>query len=366
MNCIRTLGVALLSVVACAAVATDKVTVSSRGVAKTYDEAVQSALKDAVRQVNGSAFRGDTTVKGKSSQVSTTANGATDDNSTVTEDVTDDFREVLKGVVLGHRVLGEKTRDDGLFEVRLEVDVAKYTAPMKDDREKVAVMLIKPMVTGFQIGGEGKDCFRPAPLVTEELSSRITTAIVQTKRFGVLSREDEDAIRAEEKIITENAPVEEMVKVGQRLGADYLVTGTLRNIHVGAPVTTTSQLTGQSRSMLSFATLRMTYRVIVVSTAQIAWTENVDLDLDPSTLARFYGRPGSAYAWLLQSAALRVGTAFGNNLYRDPPPPPPPAAAPAAAAAPTASANASVNVTIIQQQSAPPPVQGGVKLPFDK
>ena len=364
MSCVRTLGVVLLSVAAFAAAATDKVTVSSRGVAKTYDEAVQSALKDAVRQVNGSAFAGDTKIKGESSQVSTTTNGTTADNSSVTENVTDDFHEVLKGVVLGHRVLGEKTRDDGLFEVRLEVDVAKYTAPMKDDREKVAVMLIKPMVTGFQIGGEGKDCFRPAPLVVEELSSRITTAIVQTRRFGVLSREDEDAIRAEEKIITESAPVEEMVKVGQRLGADYLVTGTLRNIHVGAPVTTTSQLTGRTSSMLSFATLRMTYRVIVVSTAQIAWTENVDLDLDPATLAQFYGRPGSAYASLLQSAALRVGTAFGNNLYRDPPPPPPPAAAPVAA--PTASANASVNVTIIQQQSAPPPVQGGVKLPFDK
>ena len=363
MTCLKSAGVLLVIVMASVVMATDKVTVSSRGVAKTYDEAVQSALKDAVRQVNGSAFAGDTKIKGESSQVSTTTNGTTADNSSVMENVTDDFHEVLKGVVLGHRVLDEKTRDDGLFEVRLEVDVAKYTAPMKDDREKVAVMLIKPMVTGFQIGGEGRDCFRPAPLVTEELSSRITTAIVQTQRFGVLSREDEDAIRAEEKIITESAPVEEMVKVGQRLGADYLVTGTLRNIHVGAPVTTTSQLTGQSRSMLSFATLRMTYRVIVVSTAQIAWTENVDLEFDPNTLAQCYGRPGAAYASLLETAARRVGVAFANNLYRDPSPQ---AAQPASAAAPTASANAAVNVTIIQQQPEPPSVQGGVKLPFDK
>ena len=364
MRCRKLLSVAVLSVVAVVASATERVTVSSRGVAKTYDEAVQSALKDAVRQVNGSAFAGDTKIRGESSQVSTTANGVSADNQLTTENVTDDFHEVLKGVVLGHRLLEEKTRDDGLFEVRLEVDVAKYTPPMKDGREKVAVMLIKPILDGFQIGGEGKECFRPAPLVVEELSSRITTAIVQTQKFGVLSREDEDAIRAEEKIITENAPVEEMVKVGQRLGADYLVTGTLRNIHVGAPVTTTSQLTGRTSSMLSFATLRMTYRVIVVSTAQIAWTENVDLDLDPATLAQFYGRPGSAYASLLETAALRVGTAFGNNLYRDPHPPLP-ATAPTAAA-PTASANASVNVTIIQQQPAPPPVKGGVKLPFDK
>ena len=248
--------------------------------------------------------------------------------------------------------------------MRLEVDVAKYTAPMKDSREKVAVMMIKPMVAGFQIGGEGKECYRPAPLVVEELSSRITTAIVQSGRFGVLSREDEEAIRSEEKIIADNAPVEEMVKIGQRLGADYLVTGTLRNIHVGAPVTTTSQLTGQSRSMLSFATLRMTYRVVVVSTAQIAWTENVDLEFDPSTLAQCYGRPGAAYASLLETAARRVGVAFANNLYRDPPPQAAQPAPAQTATAPMASANASVNVTVIQQQ--PPPVQGGVKLPFDK
>lgn len=360
MTCFKSVGVLMAVIIASVAMATDKVTVSSRGVAKTYDEAVQSALKDAVRQVNGSAFAGDTKKTLQSAEVG--EGQVTADQ----EHLTDDFHEVLKGVVLGHRVKKEINREDGLIEVRLEVDVAKYTAPMKDSREKVAVMMIKPMIAGFQIGGEGKECYRPAPLVVEELSSRITTAIVQSGRFGVLSREDEDAIRAEEKIIADNAPVEEMVKIGQRLGADYLVTGTLRNIHVGAPVTTTSQLTGQSRSMLSFATLRMTYRVIVVSTAQIAWTENVDLEFDPNTLAQCYGRPGAAYASLLETASRRVGVAFANNLYRDPPTQAAQPAPTQAAAAPRASANASVNVTIIQQQPAPPPVQGGVKLPFDK
>lgn len=360
MACLKSVGVLLGIIMASAVMATDKVTVSSRGVAKTYDEAVQSALKDAVRQVNGSAFAGDTKKTLQSAEVG--EGQITADQ----EHLTDDFHEVLKGVVLGHRVKKEINREDGLIEVRLEVDVAKYTAPMKDSREKVAVMMIKPMIAGFQIGGEGKECYRPAPLVVEELSSRITTAIVQSGRFGVLSREDEDAIRAEEKIIADNAPVEEMVKIGQRLGADYLVTGTLRNIHVGAPVTTTSQLTGQSRSMLSFATLRMTYRVIVVSTAQIAWTENVDLEFDPNTLAQCFGRPGAAYASLLETAARRVGVAFANNLYRNPPPQTTQSAPVQATAEPVASANASVNVTIIQQQQQPPPVQGGVKLPFDK
>lgn len=360
MACPKSVGFLLVAIMASVAMATDKVTVSSRGVAKTYDEAVQSALKDAVRQVNGSAFAGDTKKTLQSAEVG--EGQVTADQ----EHLTDDFHEVLKGVVLGHRVKKEINREDGLIEVRLEVDVAKYTAPMKDSREKVAVMMIKPMIAGFQIGGEGKECYRPAPLVVEELSSRITTAIVQSGRFGVLSREDEDAIRAEEKIIADNAPVEEMVKIGQRLGADYLVTGTLRNIHVGAPVTTTSQLTGQSRSMLSFATLRMTYRVIVVSTAQIAWTENVDLEFDPNTLAQCYGRPGAAYASLLETAARQVGTAFANNLYRNPPQQAAQSAPAQATADPVASANASVNVTIIQQQTQHPPVQGGVKLPFDK
>lgn len=365
MAYLKAAGVLMVTIMASSVMAVDKVTVSSRGVAKTYDEAVQGALKDAVRQVNGSAFAGDTKIKGESSQVSMTANGVSEDNQRVEENVTDDFHEVLKGVVLGHRVLGEKSRDDGLLEVRLEVDVAKYTAPMKDDREKVAVMLVRPTLAGFQVGGEGRECFRPASLVAEELSSRITTAVVQSQRFGVLSREDESAIEAEEKIITANAPVEEMVKVGQRLGADYLVTGTIRDVRVGAPVAVTSQLTGQTASALTFATLHMTYRVVVVSTAQIAWTENVDIDMDPAALARCYGRADAAYASLLETAARRVGTAFANNLYRDSPrqavqPTPP------QTAASSASASASVNVTIIQQRSEPQPLPGGVKLPFDK
>ena len=124
MNAIRKLFILCSLSAAFVAMATETVTVSSRGVAKTYDEAVQAALKDAVRQVNGSAFAGDTKKTLQSAEVG--EGQITADQ----EQLTDDFHEVLKGVVLGHRVKKEINREDGLLEVRLEVDVAKYTAPM--------------------------------------------------------------------------------------------------------------------------------------------------------------------------------------------------------------------------------------------
>lgn len=343
--------------VACA-LAVDKVTVKSKGFGTSYDAAIQSALKDAVRQVNGSAFRGDTTVKGKTSQVSVSTNGVSSDDSKTTEDVTDDFREILKGVVLGHRVASCEPNAAGMYEAVLEVDVAKYTPPMTDNRQKVAVAPLKYTLTGFQIGGDGKEAFKPAQLVTEELGSRMTTYIVQSGRFSVLSREDEDALKSEEKVISENAPVTEMVKIGQRLGADFLVVGTLRNVYVSAPTSRKSQLTGMVSTSLGRASLSMTYRVIVVSTAQIAHMENIDIDLTPDELAACYGSSEYAFRTLLERAAQGVGYAFFTNFGKDVP-------KQQSAVAPAADAqNTQINVNVVVQ---PQPVQGsGIRLPGDK
>lgn len=338
--------------------AVDKETVKANGFGQTYDAAVQSALKDAVRQVNGSAFRGDTTVKGQSTQVSVSSNGVDANDSKVTENVTDDFREVLKGVVLGHRVISCEANDQGMYQAVLEVDVAKYTPPMSDDRQKVAVAPLKYTMTGFQVGGESKEFFKPAQLVTEELGSRMTTHIVQSGRFSVLSREDEDALKAEEKVIAENAPVTEMVKIGQRLGADFLVVGTLRNVYVSGVTSQTSQLTGVTRSGLSRASLSMTYRVIVVSTAQIAYMENVDIDLTPQELANCYGAPELAFRTLLERAAGTVGYAFFTDFKRNIPQP-----AVTDRQGGTTIVTPQVNVNVVVP---PAPVQGGIRLPGDK
>ena len=341
--------------------AVEKVTVKSMGFGTSYDAAIQNALKDAVRQVNGFAFRGDTTVKGKSSQVSASANGVASDDYTATEDVTDDFREVLKGVVLGHRVASCQPNGAGMYEAVLEVDVAKYTPPMADSRQKIAVAPLKFTLTGFQIGGDGKEAFRPAQLVTEELASRMTTYIVRSGKFGVLSREDEAALKAEEKVIAENAPVTEMVKIGQRLGADYLVVGTLRNVYVAAPTTRKSPLTNMISTSLGRASLSMTYRVIVVSTAQIAHMENIDIDLSPAELAQCYGSSECAFRTLLERAAQSVGYAFVTDFGKSVPKPAQTAVAPVGGGTTIVSPQVNVNVVVPA-----PPVQGGIRLPGDK
>ena len=225
---------------------------------------------------------------------------------------------------------------------------------MADDRPKVAVVPFKYVLTGFQVGEEGREAFRPTELVVNELASRTTPYVVRPDRFGVLSREDEAALQAEEKLIADNALVTEMVKIGQRYGADYLVTGTLRNLSVSGVSTSTSPLTGLTRASLSSAELSLTYRVIVVSTSLIADTENLDIELSPDELAACYGRPEKAYRLLLERAAQSIGYAFYTNFHREVPPPP-------AAVEPTQGPQVNVNV-IVQ----PPVVQGGIRLPGDK
>ena len=284
-------------------------TVEVEMVRATKDAAVEAALQEAVAQVNGLVVRSD-----RAEQL---ISEDKDGDLTSTVNIGDNTRKVSRGVVKGYRELESAKTADG-WRVKLRVEVMKYASPLGFGKKpKIAVMPFRFGVTGFAVGHPRGE-LKPAELVSRDISGMITKTFTQSGMYNVLSRFGLTEVEQEERLINEHAPVREMVKIGQRAGADYLIVGYIRDLDIAAPISRTSQLTGRTRVFLPSARLRISCRKLVVSTAEIAWMEDIDVELDPQALAGCGGRPDLAYETLLKRACERVSASIDAGMLSAP------------------------------------------------
>lgn len=331
-----------------------KVTVETIGFGGSHKDSVQEALSEAVRMVNGSAFTSKTMTSSTSTE--------TDDTSTSSENVNSDFSEKLKGVVLGYKeISSDNDGNTKLWTVRLNVQVAKYASPGKAD-EKYKIAIAPPKFQGEAwIYG---DIEMPVSKASADLVNQFTLDFARCGRFTVLSREDTAALQTEKKLILENAPIEEMVKIGQMLGADYLVTSSVRDLYVGPVETKTSALTKRTYSRISRAKLALTYRVVVVATGKIEWIDEILIDPDLGELDTWGGAPDRVYDRMLERVGARLSLALRKKIIPD--------GGVEAEPLPILDPRQQDNVPVVPvtppsatQTEAVPEPTGGISLPFD-
>ena len=287
----------------------EKVTVEVDGVGSTVDAAKEACLQEAVRQVNGVVVRSDRR------ETTTLHSGDDDDSQNV--DVSGNVRNTMKGVVLGYRVLSTQKQEDGLIFVKMRVDVAKFRSQFgPSSRPRLAVMPFRWSMVGYQVGVSRPELFRPGEMLARDVTSRVMRDFAQSGEYTMLSRTADSEMNAEEKLIDEHSPVSEKIKIGQRLGADFIVAGYLRDVVVADRVEKI-RLTGAhiiSRTLIDRACLKMTYQVLEVSTAQIAWMDDITIELDKNILDGCGGVVDTAYARLLDALDERIATAIDGSL----------------------------------------------------
>ena len=287
----------------------EKVTVEVDSVGSTVEAAKEACLQEAVRQVNGVVVRSDRR------ETTTLHSGNDDDSQNV--DVSGNVRNTMKGIVLGYRVLSTQKQQDGLIFVKMRVDVAKFRSPFGlSSRPKLAVMPFRWSMVGYQVGVSRPELFRPGEMLARDVTSRVMRVFSQSGEYTMLSRTADSEMSAEEKLIDEHSPVSEKIKIGQRLGADFIVAGYLRDVVVADRVEKI-RLTGGhiiSRTLIDRACLKMTYQVLEVSTAQIAWMDDITIELDKRILDECEGVVDKAYARLLGALDEHIATAIDGSL----------------------------------------------------
>ncbi len=231
--------------------------VASESSGATREAAINSAIVEAISQVNGATF---------ASSIATSISESSSESSSGTEysmqeSMQQNIATVTKGTVQYWRIvsIGQNDKLSGLWEASLEVGVSKYEQSKQLKRLRMAV-------SNFQIDSKGNphdlDIFRKA--FVRELENYLT----QTRKFAMLDRSFLSEQDSELNLLASGkSPTEDLARLGQRVGTDYLIVGEV--VNAGKSSTKkTMKSTGQSMT-INKSTGRTNYRIIDVATSQI-------------------------------------------------------------------------------------------------
>jgi TolB-like protein len=252
--------------------------VETKGQGVNRDEAINMALKQAVAQVKGvavSSIDTDFDYRSASADIEKTNSGKKVEFDAVgvhTGGTT--LRTDIAGLVKTYEVLNEKKINDNTYEVTLKVTVYDYESPDKTARIRLAVMPIRTLAASYQFGS----ITNPSLDTSRLFSQKLAAALTQTNKFAVLDREYIQEFAQEKKVLIDDAPLEELAKLGQVLGVDYMLVGTINRAGI---VRKESYSPAIDRTISEYeADFSFEYRLIVGPTRQIKLADVLNIKLD--------------------------------------------------------------------------------------
>ena len=286
--------------------ATSTTVVHATGYGVSRDEALQNALIEALKQTKGVSINSQKAFAKQIRQVNASADGEHVRAVRVDSLSQSAVKEATKGLINSYRIHASRKLSPHEWEVEVVVKILNYKAPglSPNSRRKIAVMPFYYAQESFFIDGERYSGARLSSMLNQSLTSDIT----QSRRFAVVDRTYvRDMANELGLIASKHTPLHEKVKLGNMLGADYLLVGTIQaaDIHTDR---STNKLLGTSSSRRT-AEFIVEYRIIVVGTSQIKWsdTQKAVIELGGSQSTRM----------ALQDAIEKVTASIANALLEN-------------------------------------------------
>ncbi len=281
---------ALLHVVASAQVVYRELVAMGNG--SDPAKATVDALENAIAQVGGMKL---------STSASLTMSEATSGGKThFDESFRQDIERLTRGVVKSYSVLESGTSPaSGRSFVKIRAIVPIYKPSDQLKRLRLAVLPLR--VVGPAAARAGAADF------AEAVSASVEAFLTQTRRFAMVDRRYTDASHRElQRVESRNAPIEETVKVGMRVGADYMVLAALKEF---SPQESPQQrLSGRVVNRTQVST-SVDVRVIDIATGQIKFAQTyVDSRRLPAghTLAQYGAAIGEDIGELIGTAIYPI------------------------------------------------------------
>jgi TolB-like protein len=230
--------------------------INAEGTGATQDAAVSGALASAIQQATGVAID----VAQFSDLQATSLMTESTHETTIVQAAQDTIRKTAGGFVRSYRITSVEATPNGSFTAEVSVDVEVFRAKGlgNETRRRIAVAM-------FATPGN-----RPGP-TADLLRDRIAAHLTQSRRFAVVDRSQDAAYAQEMQLLQSgNAPVTERARLGQVIGADYIVTGKLRET-AAIRSETVIGLTGEVVTSTTAGSAEADYQVIEIATRQIKW-----------------------------------------------------------------------------------------------
>ena len=219
-------------------------------------KATIDAIENAISQVGGMRISTATSL----SMIEVTKGGAT----TIEENFKQNIEKMTRGVIKSYTVLESGTSPgSGRSFVKIKALIPSYKPSEQLKRMKLAVMPV--VVTGpSQERSEAMD-------FAESVSASLEAYLTQTRKFAMIDRRfTEKSNRELAGVNSRNAPIEETVKLGVRVGADFIVLAALKSF---SPQQQQQQrVTGRVMTR-SVVPVGIDVRVIDIATGQIKFAQ---------------------------------------------------------------------------------------------
>lgn len=285
-----------------------------RGEGASYRDALQNALMNGISQQYGFKLKSQQRRQTKIREVSAYINDQAKSMGEI--DISSQGRIDFKteGFVQNYEVLSKSINSSDLFEVVVLIKVAKYKTPgiSPHNRRKIAIIPFHITKASYDFGGRNVSSSE----VARQFTQKIVTEMTQTRKFTVLDREYMgEFLKERNLLLSADAPIAEQMKIGEALGVDYLVIGTLSEAgQKQEPYTI--QVSGENGYDYS-ASLKADYRIMVMATRQIKWSDSVVLSLDNNEIRTMVPslNPSQIQQTLLDKAAKQMVHKAMDNIY---------------------------------------------------
>ncbi len=236
----------------------EMVTVDAEGQGKSRQEAIAAALVSAVEQVSG------VTIEGSSSLHQELSSSATSESQSVklNEIQQQAVRRQTGGIVKSYSVVGVETAGDG-FVARLNVSIERYAPAGLPTQDRRRIVVAQP-----------GNLASLAPSEVAVLHDALEAFLVETRRFAVLDRQNESTYRSEMELLkSPDVAVSETARIGQVIGADYVLLTKLRQLE-STTKNAVLPITGQHVSRQS-TRAAVDFVIVEIATRQMKWAGQI-------------------------------------------------------------------------------------------
>jgi len=289
----------------------DIVRVTGHG--ETSELAIKSALIEGVKQRTGvkidavRSFREGTKegIERENSEVKKISSESSTFSSVI--------KESASGIVQEYEIVSMK-QSKGRWIVTLDITFKQYVTPgiSPHNRRKIAIMPFRTLMHSYKINGDRYT----ASAFSDSFTQHLTNHLTQSRKFSVLDREYMSEYLSEKDLITsESKSIEEQVKIGGILGADYIVVGKIGQVSIGRK-NNALDIIGESGSSYS-AEIDVDYRIIVLATRQVKWSDTVSLSIDPELIDEITRnkKNNAASQAILSYFASIISNQLTSNIY---------------------------------------------------
>ena len=237
---------------------------NAKGSGESFEIALKKAFTRAISKVNGVSVESESVLKTIDKSVTTNEGSS----ASLTRDLQQTINEKTKGSIKTFEILSENKDSNGIFNVEIKATIAKFALSQSAKRKRIAVVPFRLI----DLKNFSPDDFR------ELLNQKFSTYLVQTRKFTVLDREFDEEIKGELSNLVESENIDDQVKIGQALFADYIVVGRVDNLEikeVEKKFLTSDTVVKKTMGLLNFS-----YRIIDVPTTQIKYSSSVNLEVN--------------------------------------------------------------------------------------